>query len=109
MVPAILLTLSVLLTVSISACALTSYVRDEAFGKIQIGQSRAAVIEVFGVTPTFVEHAGVRFSRYADQPCHDRCAERIWFENRLSMDMEAWSVDLDGSGLVIDKARWTSP
>lgn len=107
--PAILLALPVLLVLSISACTLTSHVRNEAFDKVEVGQTRAEVLRMFGSDPSFAEQAGVGFPRYAAQPCHDRCVERIWFENRLSMDMEAWSFELDGNGRVIDKTRWTSP
>lgn len=49
------------------------------------------------------------FARYASQPCGGDCAERLWFENRLSLDTEAWSVELDKSGRVIKKSRWISP
>ena len=107
--PAVLLALPALLVLSISACTLTSHARNEAFDKIEIGQTRADVVKAFGVVPSFAEGAGVGFPRYADQPCHDRCAERLWFENRLSMDIEAWSVELDGTGHVIEKTRWQSP
>jgi hypothetical protein len=107
--PVILLVLSALLVVSVSTCALTSHARNDAFDKIEIGQTRPDVVEAFGVSPSFAESAGVGFPRYASQPCHDPCAERLWFENRLSMDMEAWSVELDGSGHVIEKTRWQSP
>lgn len=107
--PAILLALPALLVLSVSACTLTSHALNEAFDKIEIGQTLTDVVRAFGVTPSFVESAGVGFPRYASRPCHDRCAERVWFENRLSMDMEAWSVELDGSGHVIEKTRWQSP
>ncbi len=107
--PAILLALPVLLVLSISACTLTSHVRNEAFDKIEIGQTRAEVVKTFGVAPSFSESAGVGFPRYAAQPCRDGCAERVWFENRLSMDIEAWSVELDKGGRVTKKTRWQSP
>jgi len=94
---------------SVSSCAMISHARNEAFEKIGVGQTRADVVKAFGVSPSFVEGAGVGFPRYASQPCHGRCAERMWFENRLSMDMEAWSVELDGQGRVVEKTRWHSP
>ena len=107
--PAILLVVLALLLLSLSACTLTSHLRNQAFDKIEIGQTRADVVKAFGMAPSFAESAGVGFPRYAAEPCHERCSERLWFENRLSMDIEAWSVKLDGSGRVIEKIRWQSP
>jgi hypothetical protein len=83
--------------------------RDEAFDKIAIGQTRTQTVAAFGVQPSFVEDAGIGFPKYAAAPCHDRCKERIWYENPLSMGTEAWSFDIDENGYVIKKTRWDSP
>jgi hypothetical protein len=37
------------------------------------------------------------------------CVERLWFENRLGLDIEAWSIELDRGSRVVHKAHWVSP
>ncbi|PSD26392.1 hypothetical protein C7E18_14765 [Stenotrophomonas maltophilia] len=59
--------------------------------------------------PDVVEHAGVPFTRYASRECSGLCAQRWWYENRLGMDTEAWSVELDASDRVLTTSRLTSP
>lgn len=69
---------------------------------------RAQVIRALG-QPDVVEHAGIPFTCYASSGCSGRCAQRWWYENRLGLDTEAWSVELDASDRVLATSRWTSP
>lgn len=92
----------------IGVCSYNSHVRNAAFDAVQVGDTEVAVLALFGARPSVRERPGALFSRYASQPCLD-CAERIWFENRLSFDTEAWSVELDRNRRVIRKSRWVSP
>lgn len=93
----------------IGACTWNAYRADEAFDEVRIGDSEARVIERFGSPPSVRERPGSRFTRYANQPCQGDCTERLWFENRLSLDTQAWSVELDVDRRVIKKTRWSSP
>jgi hypothetical protein len=89
------------------ACAGTSASRSHAFNAIQLGDTRQAVVDVFGV-PSVVELRGQPFLRYTSAPCVG-CKERLWFENRLSLDTEAWSIELNFEDRVIKKYAWHSP
>jgi hypothetical protein len=91
----------------IVACAGTSASGSHAFNSIQLGDSRQAVAAVFGV-PSVVELPGQPFMRYASTPCVG-CKERLWFENRLSLDIEAWSIELNFEDRVMKKSAWQSP
>ena len=93
----------------IGACSVKSHRRNSAFDAVQVGDTEANVIARFGTQPSFRERPGALFSRYASQPCGGECSERLWFENRLSLDTEAWSVELDKTRRVIKKSRWVSP
>jgi hypothetical protein len=94
---------------SIGVCTLTSYARSSAFSTIQIGDLDSTVISKFGTEPSFRETSRILFTRYATNPCEGDCVERLWFENRLSFDTEAWSVELDKNKRVLKKSRWVSP
>lgn len=104
-----LLVLAAAVVGSVGACSYKSHARNSAFDAVQIGDAEASVIDRFGTQPSVREKPGMLFARYASQPCGGDCAERLWFENRLSLDTEAWSVELDKSGRVIKKSRWISP
>lgn len=86
-----------------------SHTKNKAFDLVQIGDTEFAVITLFGTEPTMNEKQGNLFSRYATKPCTNPCVVRLWFENRLSLSGEAWSLELDQSGRVINKSRWVSP
>lgn len=94
---------------TVGACSYKSHVRNSAFDAVRVGDTEASVIARFGTQPSVREKSGELFSRYASQPCGGDCAERLWFENRLSLDTEAWSVELDQGSRVIKKSRWVSP
>lgn len=89
------------------ACSGLSTSKSRAFDSIKLGDSRAAVVEALG-TPDVRELPEKLFARYASRPCSGACKERLWFENKLSLEIEAWSVELDENGHVIHKAYWHS-
>lgn len=91
-----------------SSCAYLSHKGDSAFNATKTGESKEVVITNFDM-PFVTKASGVAYPRYAAEGCKSPCAERLWFPNRLSFDIEAWSVDIDGEGHVVDKAHWNSP
>jgi hypothetical protein len=101
--------ITALLVAYIGSCSLISSSRNKAFEGVQIGDTEANVIARFGASPSVREKPGTLFSRYASQPCMGACVERLWFENRLAFDTEAWSVELDRSARVVHRAHWVSP
>lgn len=105
----VLLIVGLLIAVGIGSCTYVSHVRNRAFESVQVGDAESKVIDLFGVQPSVREKPGALFARYATAPCTEPCAERLWFENRLSLDIEAWSVELDRDRRVIKKSRWVSP
>ena len=86
-----------------------SYCGNNAFNIIEIGQTELDIISTFKKEPSMRERSDSLFSRYADRPCSSPCVERIWFENKFSLDTQAWSFELDKNRRVINKARWLSP
>ncbi len=91
------------------ACSVIANSRSGAFDAVQTGDKESAVISRFGTQPSVREQQGKLFARYATRPCSEPCVQRLWFENRLGFDTEAWSVELDRSGQVIKKVHWVSP
>lgn len=89
-------------------CSGTSSNKSRAFDAIKVGDSRTLVIDSLG-NPDVEEHPEKLFARYASKPCEGLCKERLWFENKLSFGIEAWSVELDQNSRVIRKAYWNSP
>jgi hypothetical protein len=49
------------------------------------------------------------FSRYASTKCQAPCVERLWFENRMALDLEAWSVSIGSDGKVVEEYHSVSP
>lgn len=93
----------------LSTCSYISHHRSTGFELVRTGDTEDLVIDKLG-NPSVRERSGAKpFLRYASYGCVAPCAERLWFENRLSLDAEAWSVDLDANRRVIDKAKWISP
>jgi hypothetical protein len=82
--------------------------RQEAFNSVSIGDSIDSVVMRFG-DPSVRESPDKLFARYASTKCQPPCAERLWFENRLAFDLEAWSVSIGGDGTVVEKYHWVSP
>lgn len=91
----------------VAACCVISNSRKEAFHQIHPGDTRQAILASFG-TPSHVEFSGGKVGHYGQALCTAPCAERLWFENSLTPDLEVWSIDLDGSGRVLDKLYTTS-
>lgn len=89
------------------ACTGISARKSRAYDSIGFRDTRTAVIDAFGA-PDVVEVPGKPFLRYATRPC-GACAERLWFENGLTFGIEAWSVELDREGRVLETAHWVSP
>lgn len=92
----------------VSSCEFISKTGSHAFDAVNVGDTRASVVQIFG-KPSHIEHPDLLYAAYAASPCKVPCVERLWFENRLSIGMEAWSVELDKSGRVVHKAYWMSP
>jgi hypothetical protein len=90
-----------------ASCAYISNSRNSALDSVRLGDTRAEVIAAFDTT--FVAKASdVGYPKYEGIGCKSPCVERLWFENRLSL-VDAWSVDLDKDGRVVDKYHWSSP
>jgi hypothetical protein len=93
----------------ISTCSYISNSREKAFELVRVGDTQEAVINQFGVSYV-QENAGAQpFLRYATTACQAPCNERWWFENRLSFDTSAWSVEFGSDKRVITKTQWASP
>jgi hypothetical protein len=92
----------------LAACLYIHIKRQSAFNSINIGDTADSVMARFG-DPSVREGPERLFSRYASAKCVLPCVERLWFENRLALDLEAWSVSLGSDGKVIDKYHWVSP
>ena len=108
---AIKLVLSLLVAgvaVYVTSCSIIGSSRDKAFDSINIGDTRTQVIEKFAA-PYFSEPESQKYLRYTGVKCQSPCVVKLWFENRMSLDMEAWSVEFNGLGNVIKKTRLQSP
>jgi hypothetical protein len=92
----------------ITTCLYISEKRSATFDLIKVGDTRDIVIGQLG-EPSHIEQLNILFSRYASYPCQNQCVERLWFENQLSLDTEAWSVEIDKNNQVIKKSHWVSP
>ena len=75
---------------------------------IEFGDTEAAVIAKMGI-PSVKESKETPFYRYATNGCAPPCVYRLWFENRLALDLEAWSISLGTDGRVVGKYHWVSP
>lgn len=91
-----------------AGCSAISAWHSHALASVPAGAGKAEVLRALG-QPDVVEHAGAPFSRYASRECSGRCAQRWWYENRLGLDAEAWSVELDASDRVFAASHLTSP
>ena len=89
-----------------AAVVYVKYERQQGFELVKIGDTRASVERVMG-SPSVIEGQGEAFRRYSNGPCD--CFERLWYENRLALDIEAWSVDIGQDGRVTKKYHWVSP
>lgn len=92
----------------ISTCSIISYSRTRSFDAVEVGEGRNSVIVKLGA-PSKIEMPDHLFVRYAATQCKTPCVKRLWYENRLAFDSEAWSVELDADDVVVHKAHWVSP
>ena len=92
----------------IAACEFISKSKMMEFESIEVGDTKEKVMDRFG-TPSHVELPGNLYSAYASYQCKAPCVARLWFENKLSVGMEAWSLELDKDNRVINKVYWMSP
>lgn len=81
---------------------------QSSFDTIEVGQTENSVVRILG-KPSVTEYPAKPFTRYADRGCEAPCFKRFWYENRLMLDTEAWSISIDRDGLVVGKYHWVSP
>lgn len=105
---AFLFTVAALVVIYIGSCSAISVTTTKKVQQIRKGDSKGSVLEALGRADV-VETEGEGFTRYASTKCSESCVERLWYENRLSLDTEAWSVEVDDNGNVTHTAHWTSP
>ncbi|HGK7302584.1 hypothetical protein [Stenotrophomonas maltophilia] len=104
----ILLAILTVFVLYVGSCTALSSSRSRTFDAVHPGDLRESVVQAFG-KPDVVEIPGQPFTRYASAGCSAPCAERLWYENRLSLDTQAWSFEINAAGVVIQGTRWTSP
>jgi hypothetical protein len=92
----------------LATCIHVQTKREDAFNSIQVGDTADSVVARFG-SPSVRESPEKLFSRYASTRCQAPCVERFWFENRMALDLEAWSVSIGSDGKVVEKYHWVSP
>lgn len=101
--------LTVISTLYFTSCSAISVRTAHAFELIKKGSTEQRVIEIMGV-PKDREYAGARrLTQYGGPECSAPCAQRLWYPNRLSPAGEAWLVELDATGHVMDSGHLTSP
>jgi hypothetical protein len=91
-----------------TTCSYESHRGEAAMAQVQKGDSEEKVVALFG-PPNTREHQGKGYRRYVNDACIDRCVERLWFENQLSIVDEAWFVALDNDRRVLKAAHLISP
>ena len=106
MTPIVVIT--VILLSYLSTCAYISTKRQATFDSVNVGDTEDSVVLRLG-PPSVREVQERLFSRYASSKCQSPCVERLWFENRLALDIEAWSVSLGSDRRVLEKYHWVSP
>ena len=92
----------------LGACNYIAWDRNSGFDTIKIGDSESKVISHLG-NPSRRSLAGELFTRYASSACTLPCTSRLWYENRMGLDIEAWSFDIDAAEHIIRKTHWVSP
>lgn len=93
----------------LSTCSYISNRTTVGFNAIDVGASEDVVVHLMG-KPSIRERAeGPGFYRYASAGCVAPCNERLWYENRLGMVGEAWSIEMDANRRVVEKSYWISP
>lgn len=91
-------------------CTVRSDWIERRFNNVALGNSKQQVLNIMVDVPSVVEKSGtLYFRKYGGTSCDSPCAERLWFENSLNYDLEAWSIELDANGKVINKHHWVLP
>ncbi len=98
----------VLIVLYPASCSFISYKKNSAYKKINIGDQKENVIKLIG-NYSKVDNLHDFYKKYSSQPCVAPCFQRLWFENPLGIDIQAWSVSLNIEGKVISKYHWVSP
>lgn len=92
-----------------TTCSYVAHRNTAAFNDVVVGDGEATVLRTLG-TPSMREKRGEpAFVRYSGEGCVAPCHERLWYENRLGLDVEAWSIELGEDRRVIGTAHWVSP
>ena len=92
----------------IGGCSIKTARLQRQFDLISVGDARDRVVKAFGAAD--VEETGEEpFLRYSSNKCMDACNVRLWYANRMTLDIEAWSFDIDRNGQVVHKYHWVSP
>lgn len=95
--------------VYIASCSMVSERTAHAFELVKMGDTEQRVIEVMGA-PVDSEYAGAPLRvKYGGPACSHPCAKRLWYLNSMSLVGEAWSVELDSTGHVVQADHLTSP
>ena len=92
----------------VASCALTTELKGREFDKVKIGDTRTSVINLLG-NPSVHEKQETLYALYATNKCKNPCVERLWFENRFLIGIEAWSIELVNDGRVVGKSHWMLP
>lgn len=89
---------------SIGSCLYISARYDRAFNKTSIGEPENAVIARFG-NPDARLSTGQHFDAYSSSPCAAPCTLSLWWEAPFPIPrgLEAWVVDFDSNGHVVNK------
>jgi hypothetical protein len=94
----IVLSVAFLVVISLSALIVFSHVRSNkrsvAFAKVQVGDTKQRVAQLFGSTPEEVSKC-----YDPDDQFNGKCAEVYWYFAFL----ERWEILFDRDGKVIDK------
>jgi hypothetical protein len=92
----------------VGGCSIKTARLQRQFDSVSVGDAADQVIKVFGAADV-KETKGAPFFRYSSNRCVDPCDVRLWYENRMTLDIEAWSFDIDRNGRVAHKYHWVSP
>lgn len=96
----IVLLVAFLVVIAVSAFIASSHVRSKrrsvAFARVQVGDTKQTVTQLFGSTPEEVSNCNDTHDQF-----RGKCAERYWYFSFL----ERWEILFDRDGKVIDKGH----
>lgn len=93
---------------ALGSCVYAVARNEKAFSETVGGDTRSAVVARFG-SPDIEETAGKPYLVYANSGCETPCEVRLWWEHPVLRGIEAWSVEFDSQGRVVNTAHWVSP